>query len=40
MVGLMNYKTESNPYKLWIPKDSKFIKNAEWLWTNHPPKIR
>ena len=40
MIGLLNYQSEANPYKLWIPKDSDFVKNTNWLWTNYPPDIR
>ena len=36
----MNYKSEGNPYKLWIPKDSDFVKNTDWLWNHYPPNTR
>lgn len=39
-IGLRNYKTENNPYKLWIPKDSEYLRDSEWLWENFPPDIR
>ena len=26
--------------KLWIPPNSDFAKNNEWLWENHPPDLR
>ena len=39
-VGLLQYKTESNPYKLWIPPDSDFVRNTDWLWSNFPPDSR
>ena len=40
MSGLLNYKSEGNPYKLWIPKDSDFVKNTDWLWNHYPPNTR
>ena len=40
MMGLLNYKTESNPLKIWMPKDSEFVKNAKWLENTYPSKIR
>ena len=40
MIGLLNYKSEGNPYKLWIPKDSDFVKNTDWLWSHYPPDSR
>jgi len=39
-IGLLSFKEESNPYKLWIPQDSDYIKDHEWLWENYPPEIR
>jgi len=39
-IGLVNFKTENNPYKLWIPQDSDYLRNHEWLWENFPPDIR
>ena len=26
--------------RLWLPKDSDFVKNNEWLWENYPPDVR
>ena len=40
MIGLMNYRTENNRFKLWIPDNSDFIKNYEWLEENSPPDVR
>ena len=38
--GLLRYTEEGNPYKLWIPQDSDFVRNTEWLWENFPPDLR
>ena len=40
MIGLLNYKTESNPKNIWMPTDSEFVKNAKWWENTYPPKIR
>eukprot|EP00095_Tigriopus_kingsejongensis_P012251 snap_masked-scaffold472_size162276-processed-gene-0.4 protein:Tk12251 transcript:snap_masked-scaffold472_size162276-processed-gene-0.4-mRNA-1 annotation:"hypothetical protein DAPPUDRAFT_306990" len=40
MLGLLNYSEEGNPYKLWIPQNSDFVRNTDWLWTNFPPDLR
>ena len=39
-VGLITFKEEGNPFKLWIPQDSDFVKNTKWLWQNFPPDSR
>lgn len=39
-LGLFKYTEEGNPYKLWIPQESDFVKNSEWLWENFPPDLR
>jgi len=39
-LGLLRFKTENNPYKLWIPQDSDYIRDQEWLWQNFPDDIR
>ncbi|KAG4072065.1 hypothetical protein HA402_015564 [Bradysia odoriphaga] len=31
IVGLLAFHKEKNPLKLWIPQDSKFIEDTEWL---------
>lgn len=30
-LGLLNFHQESHPLKLWVPGDSQFIKDTEWL---------
>ena len=40
MIGLINYRTENNRYKLWIPDDSDFVKNFAWLEEHSPPDAR
>ena len=39
-IGLINYTEENNAFRLWIPKDSSFVKNYEWLQKNFPPDAR
>ena len=39
-IGLLNYQPEANPYKLWIPKNSDYVQNTDWLWKNYPPDSR
>ncbi|XP_023328081.1 Niemann-Pick C1 protein [Eurytemora carolleeae] len=39
-IGLLRLEQENNPYKLWIPQDSDYIRNHEWLWQNFPDDIR
>ena len=40
LVGMINYRTENNAFKLWIPDNSDFVKNFAWLEENSPPDIR
>ena len=39
-LGLIRYRSENNPFKLWIPSGSDFVKNNEWLEENFPPDVR
>ena len=39
-IGLLNFKSEANAIKLWIPATSDFAKNYDYLWNNYPPDIR
>ena len=40
LIGMLRYRTENNAFKLWIPDNSDFVKNFEWLEENSPPDIR
>ena len=40
LIGMINYRTENNAFKLWIPDNSDFVKNFQWLEENSPPEIR
>ena len=40
LIGMIRYRTENNAFKLWIPDNSDFVKNFEWLEENSPPDIR
>ena len=39
-IGILNFHNEANMVKLWIPRDSDFARNNEWLWNNYPPDWR
>lgn len=39
-IGLLNFTAENRPTKLWIPQDSGFVENSEWLQQNFPNDIR
>ena len=39
-IGLINYTAENNAFRLWIPTDSSFVHNYQWLLENYPPNIR
>lgn len=39
-IGLLNFTAENRPTKLWIPQDSGFVQNSEWLQENFPNEIR
>merc|ERR1712029_883047 len=39
-LGLLNFRTEANAIKLWIPRGSDFAKNYEFLWNKYPIDIR
>ena len=39
-VGNLKYTPESNPFKLWIPQNSDFVQNNNWLWQKFPPDTR
>ena len=34
------YTTENNAFKLWIPDNSDFVTNYNWLEENSPPDVR
>ena len=38
--GLFNFTAENAPMKLWIPQDSGFVENTNWLNDNFPNDIR
>ena len=40
LIGMINYRTENNAFKLWIPDNSDFVRNFQWLEENSPPEIR
>ncbi|XP_042862296.1 protein patched homolog 3-like isoform X2 [Penaeus japonicus] len=39
-IGLMRFRVEERPFKLWIPQDSDFIKVMEWQKDNFPTQFR
>ena len=40
LIGMINYRTENNAFKLWIPDNSDFVENFAWLEKNSPPDTR
>ncbi|XP_048511966.1 NPC intracellular cholesterol transporter 1-like isoform X2 [Athalia rosae] len=34
LTGLLNFRQEKNPLKLWVPPDSDFLRDTEWLMKN------
>jgi hypothetical protein len=39
-LGLFNFTHENRPDRLWIPRESEFAQNTEWLRDNFPSPIR
>ena len=39
-IGLGFIRIENNAIKLWIPQQSDFTKNYNWLYENYPPEFR
>ena len=39
-IGLLEFYEETNSFKLWIPRNSDFVANNEWLEENFPPTSR
>ena len=39
-LGLLNFHQESAGVRLWMPDESEFKQNSEWLWANYPPSLR
>jgi len=39
-LGLLNFTAENRPLKLWIPQESGFVKNSEWLQDHFPNDMR
>ena len=35
-IGLINFTSETDPNKLWIPNGSSYLKNKQWLSENFP----
>ena len=40
IVGIVRYTTENNAFRLWIPDNSDFVENYNWLEQNSPPDVR
>ncbi|CAB3372797.1 Hypothetical predicted protein [Cloeon dipterum] len=38
--GLHNFTQENRPEKLWIPSDSHFVRDSEWMRNNFPNNVR
>ncbi|TRY73596.1 hypothetical protein TCAL_03344, partial [Tigriopus californicus] len=39
-IGLISFSEETNAFKLWVPSNSDFVRNNEWLQRNFPPDTR
>ncbi|XP_068204799.1 patched domain-containing protein 3-like [Palaemon carinicauda] len=39
-IGIINFKMEERPFKLWIPQHSEFIQVMEWQETHMPSDVR
>jgi len=39
-IGFLDWKTENDGLKLWLPKDSDFVKNTDWIRRTFPSKTR
>jgi predicted RND superfamily exporter protein len=39
-IGLLEYRTENNAFKLWIPDNSEFLENYNFLQEKFPPDTR
>ena len=39
-IGLLEYRTENNAFKLWIPDNSEFLANYNFLQEKFPPDTR
>ena len=39
-LGLLNFQTEANAIKLWIPAGSDFARDYDYLWSRYPPNFR
>ena len=39
-IGLLEYRVENNAFKLWIPDNSEFLANYNFLQKNFPPDTR
>ena len=40
IVGIVRYTTENNAFRLWIPDNSDFVENYNWLEQNSSPDVR
>ena len=40
IIGILRYTTENNAFRLWIPDNSDFVANYNWLEQNSPPDVR
>ena len=39
-LGLLNYRTENNVFRLWLPDTSAFLTNYNWLEEHSPQDVR
>lgn len=40
ILGLLRFRQEKNPTKLWVPPDSDFVSDTEWLMSHSVEALR
>jgi len=40
VLGLLRFRQEKNPIKLWVPPDSDFVASTEWLMSHYLETLR
>ncbi|KAL6264423.1 hypothetical protein P5V15_004532 [Pogonomyrmex californicus] len=40
ILGLFRFRQEKNPNKLWVPSDSDFVRDTEWLLSHYEEAVR
>ncbi|XP_024875784.1 NPC intracellular cholesterol transporter 1-like isoform X1 [Temnothorax curvispinosus] len=40
LLGLLRFRQEKNPLRLWVPPDSDFVRSTEWLMSHYSEALR